>query len=402
MTQQILVCNCGSSSAKLEVFEVRSDRTLESIASGSAERIGGEAAGIKISTGAATTPIEVQRKGATHRDCISVIVEAFLENQIFSAGNQFAVGHRVVHGGSFATDPIQIDDQTEKLIADCASFAPLHNPVNLDGIQACRSLFDCPQYAVFDTAFHSTMPREAYTYAIPGELAAKHGLRRYGFHGTSHSYCYERVCEISAAHGKPERMINLHLGNGASVCAILNGKSIDTSMGFTPLEGLIMGTRCGDMDPAIPGFLMKAEGYTPDELDRLLNKKSGLLGISGKSDMRDLLAAASQADQTEEQASAELAIDSFCLRIKKYIGAYAAALGGVDAIAFTGGIGENAPQIRTRILSGFDFLNVHLDNEKNSKGEQDSSISSEKSKVQVFVIAADEEKAIAQNILKIS
>ena len=400
MNQQILVCNCGSSSAKLEVFALHAGEELKSIASGSAGRIGSEATTIRVAIGNATSPMEIKKSHVTHRECIETIVEAFLKNEIFGAEAQFAVGHRVVHGGSHARDPIRIDDRSEQLIEDCSSFAPLHNPVNLDGIRACRALFDCPQFAVFDTAFHSTMPEAAYSYAIPAELARKHSLRRYGFHGTSHHYCYERVQELR--NQAPARMINLHLGNGASVCAIENGKSVDTSMGFTPLEGLVMGTRCGDLDPAIPGYLMKAEGLTTEELDRLLNKKSGLLGLSGKSDMRDLLEAASRTDGSTEQRAAELAIECFCLRIRKYIGAYAATLGGVEVIAFTGGIGENSPQIRERILADLTFLGLRLDKEKNLRTKSDSSISSDDSKVEVFIIAADEEKAIARSVRRVS
>ncbi|MCR9141444.1 MAG: acetate kinase [bacterium] len=427
--KEILVCNCGSSSLKIDVFRLdpasrtpsNSNAGLTVIADATAERLGSDEAGFRIrfyndgenSGGDDRTPAEerVAVAGLKHQSALQKISEIFAQRGVFPPEHRLGVGHRVVHGGPFIKAPVLLDDENIAIIERCAEFAPLHNPANLTGIRECAHLFGVPQVGVFDTAFHATIPPEAHTYALPRAIAEKHGLRRYGFHGTSHEYCAQVIAERLQAGAKGEtdesgdsrnklKLITMHLGNGASVCAIRGGRSIDTSMGFTPLEGLVMGTRSGDLDPAMIEVLIEKEGLSIDEVGRMLNKASGLKGICGHSDMRDILAARA-GDDAGQAATAGLALDVFCYRAKKYLGAYMAALGGaVDAIAFTAGIGENAAIVREKILSGLDAgAGIALDPAKNESPPPDGEIQAANSKTRVFVIPADEELAIARKTL---
>ncbi|MEX2191512.1 MAG: acetate kinase, partial [Bacteroidota bacterium] len=360
----ILVLNCGSSSLKfqviatdLELIEKDADRQL---ARGLIERIGSQSL---ITLEASGKPAVRQAAPLRdHRSALDFLLrwivspEAGIEG-IRSMGDIHAVGHRVVHGAEKFTRSVVIDAEVIKGIEDCIELAPLHNPANLKGIHAAREIIGTgvPQVAVFDTSFHSTMPETSYLYAIPYQLYRRHKIRRYGFHGTSHRYVAYRYRQLMAAKRDEVNIITIHLGNGCSICAIKNGNSMDTSMGLTPLEGLMMGTRSGDIDPSILEFLMHKEGMSIPEVDALLNKQSGLLGISGlTNDMRDLLAE----EKEHQDRRAKLAIDLFCGRIRKYIGAYLAEMGGAKAIVFTGGIGENSPVIRQRVLEGLGFLGL--------------------------------------------
>ena len=309
-----------------------------------------------------------------------------------------AVGHRVVHGGEKFTASALIDAGVEKAIKDCFELAPLHNPPNMMGITACEEIMPgTPMVAVFDTAFHQTIPAYAFMYALPYELYEKHGIRKYGFHGTSHMYVSRRA---AAMLGKPEedtKIITCHLGNGSSITAVKGGKSVETTMGFTPLEGLAMGTRCGSIDPAVVPFIMEKEGLTTREVDNLMNKKSGVLGVSGLSnDFRDLDEAASKGNER-----AELALEVFAYKVKKVIGEYSAVLNGVDAVVFTAGIGENSASIRKRILSGLDGIGIKIDDEKNKIRGQEIDISTPDSKVRVLVIPTNEELTIARDTKEI-
>lgn len=410
--KEILVCNCGSSSLKIDVFRLSEDESAvipEAVASATAERLNTPEAGVRIRIPGAAhddRPREFAGPSADHAAALELVNQQFERNQVFAPDRRLGVGHRVVHGGPFIKTPVMLDRENQDIIDRCAEFAPLHNPANLKGIRACERLFGVPQVGVFDTAFHATIPPEAFTYALPRAIAEKHGLRRYGFHGTSHEYCAQelsaRCSETSGAKAiqRESRFVTMHLGNGASVCAVRDGRSIDTSMGFTPLEGLVMGTRSGDLDPALIEVLMEKEGLSTDDVGRLLNKSSGLKGVCGHSDMRDILAAIEKGG--DDAGPAELALNLFCYRAKKYLGAYTAALGGaLDAIAFTAGIGENAPLVRERILAGLADGGVLLDPEKNARPPQNGEIQAAGSKTRVFVIPADEELAIANKTLRL-
>lgn len=310
-----------------------------------------------------------------------------------TAGRPEAVGHRIVHGGARFTAPAIIDDEVVATIEKLTPLAPLHNAPGLAGIRAARAVLDVPMVAVFDTAFHATLPEHARTYAIPRDLADRHGIRRYGFHGLSYRAVVARYAEITATPVERTRLIVLHLGNGASVAAVAGGRSVDTSMGLTPLEGLVMGTRAGDLDPAIVAHLVRAEGVTAETVDGWLNERSGLLGLSGRSaDVRDLLAAEST------DARARLALDVFCYRARKYVGAYLAALGGADALIFTGGIGEHAPEIRARICAGLDWCGLALDASRNAATRAaEGRISRHDAGLAAWVIPTDEERVIAED-----
>ena len=309
-----------------------------------------------------------------------------------------AVGHRVVHGGERFTDSVLISDDVLNGIEACAEIAPLHNPPNLYGIKACmRLMYNTPQVAVFDTAFHQTMPKVAYLYGLPYEMYVKYGLRRYGFHGTSHKYVAQQAAEMMGEHMSDLRFITCHLGNGASIAAIKYGKSIDTSMGYTPLEGLVMGTRSGEIDPAIIPFLMEKENMNAQQIDDYLNRRSGILGISGlSSDFRDLESAANRGDERSQ-----LAIDIFAYKVKKYIGGYVAAMGGVDAIIFTAGLGENSPFMRDKICNGLEYLGTRIDPELNKLRGKQMEISIKRARVKIFVIPTNEELVIARDTLNI-
>ena len=390
----ILVINCGSSSLKYQLINSETEGVL---AKGLCERIGIDGMLTYQPEGGEKEKSEIAMP--THTEAINAVLAALTNEKsgvIKSLSEVGAVGHRVVHGGEKFTSSCLINDDSMKAIEECNDLAPLHNPANLIGIRACQELMPgVPMVAVFDTAFHQTMPDVAYTYGIPYEYYEKYKVRRYGFHGTSHSYVSKRTAEIVGKPYDQMKIIVCHLGNGASISAVNCGKSVDTSMGLTPLEGLVMGTRSGDLDPAIIDVVGKKEGLSLDEMNEVLNKKSGMLGISGvSSDGRDLEAAAESGNKR-----AQLALDVFDYRVIKYIGAYAAAMNGVDAIAFTAGIGENNIKMRKDVCSSLTYLGVKLDEEKNNVRGEERIISADDSKVQVLLVPTNEELAIARETL---
>lgn len=393
--KKILVVNCGSSSIKYKLFE---EGPLKDVASGLLERIGNRPAILKHEVKGVVTKMEVDV--SDHRQGLEFILKVLLNTEpraIESLDEIIAVGHRVVHGGDVFFESTLVDEKVLQVLQGWSRLAPLHNPPNIAGIKAAQSLLPrTPQVAVFDTAFHQTMPETAYLYAIPYELYEKHGIRRYGFHGTSHKYVVHKAAEILGEPIERLRMITCHLGNGCSITAVKNGKSIDTSMGFTPLEGLVMGTRSGDIDPSIVFYLIN-QGIPPKEVEELLNRKSGLLGISGVSnDIRDVEREAGAGNKR-----AKLALEIFAYRAKKYIGAYAAALGGMDVLVFTGGIGENDPLMRKMICSDMEFLGLKINDRANAAVVGKTGIiSDEESRVKVLVIPTDEEFAIAEETRK--
>jgi acetate kinase len=403
----ILVLNCGSSTIKfqliatdLEQISQDADRRL---AGGSIERVGGEAIVTLQVQGR-----EQERTTATLRDpraAIDMIVswacaEASGIAEVQSVADIHAVGHRVVHGGEAFTHSVLIDDEVLRGIDRCIDLAPLHNPMNIRGIIAAREVLGAglPQVAVFDTAFHQTLPEHAFLYALPYQLYRRHRIRRYGFHGTSHRYVAYRYRQLRNLKREETNVITLHLGNGCSVAAIREGNCLDTSMGLTPLEGLVMGTRSGDIDPAIVDFVGGKEGLSAHEVDTLLNKQSGLLGISGlTNDMRELL---DEAHENNDRR-ARLAIEIFCYRARKYIGAYLAAIGGADAVIFTGGIGENSAEVRARICDGLAWLGLELDEARNQAHVgQEGLISKDDSRLAAYVIPTDEELLIARDTVR--
>ncbi len=388
---KILVLNCGSSSVKFQLLEMKGELV---IARGIVERIGEPVAGV---TYRAASVIRTETEIADHNAAIALIFEHLLHPEhgvVKSMSEIGGIGHRVVHGAERFSESALITGEMIEAVRDCIQFAPLHNPPNLIGIEAATRLSpEIPQVAVFDTAFHSRMPRPAYLYALPYSLYENLGIRRYGFHGTSHRYVTRRAAKLLGREVRDLRVITCHLGNGASIAAVDRGRSVDTSMGFTPLEGLVMGTRCGDLDPAILPYLMKHEGLSPAEVDALLNKKSGLLGITGDSnDMREIEERAAGGSERHQ-----LALDIFCRRVKKYIGAYAAVLGGVDVIVFTGGIGENSPEVRRLSAGQLEYMGVELDEQRNLAGELRISTAEPPQGVAVMVIPTNEELAIARD-----
>lgn len=395
LSKKILVINCGSSSIKYKLFDAES---LAGVASGLLERIGGKPAVLKHEVNGSLTKREVDV--SNHKQGLELILEVLVKTEpkaIDSLEEIIAVGHRVVHGGDTFFESTVIDEKVLETLRKWAHLAPLHNPPNIAGIEAARSLLPrVLQVAVFDTAFHQTMPETAYLYAIPYELYEKFGIRKYGFHGTSHKYVAYKAAEILGEQIGKLRIITCHLGNGCSITAVKNGRSIDTSMGFTPLEGLVMGTRSGDLDPSIVFYLIE-KGFLPREVEDLLNKKSGLLGLSGISnDIRDLKREAEAGNR-----KARLALEIFAYRVKKYIGAYVAALGGIDVLVFTGGIGENDPLMRKMICSDMAFLGLKLDLKVNETlVGKTGIISDEQSRVKILVILTDEELAIAEETKK--
>lgn len=370
------------------------------LAKGLIERIGMEGSVLKHTpTGKYT--VDISAEIPDHSIGIQMALDALTNEEygvIHSMDEIDAVGHRVVHGGERFTDSVLISDDVLNGIEACAEIAPLHNPPNLYGIKACmRLMYNTPQVAVFDTAFHQTMPRVAYLYGLPYEMYVKYGLRRYGFHGTSHKYVAQQAAEMMGEHMSDLRFITCHLGNGASIAAIKYGKSIDTSMGYTPLEGLVMGTRSGEIDPAIIPFLMEKENMNAQQIDDYLNRRSGILGISGlSSDFRDLESAANRGDERSQ-----LAIDIFAYKVKKYIGGYVAAMGGVDAIIFTAGLGENSPFMRDKICNGLEYLGTRVDPELNKLRGKQMEISIKRARVKIFVIPTNEELVIARDTLNI-
>lgn len=390
---KILVLNCGSSSVKYKLFDMDKKQVL---GQGGVEKVAMKGSFLKH-TAADGRQVILEGEILEHQIAIEYILGVLVSKKygcIKSLNEIDAVGHRVVHGGEKFKSSVLIDESIMKEIEACIEIAPLHNPPNLKGIQAIENLIpNVPQVAVFDTAFHQSMPERAYIYGIPYSLYKKYGIRRYGFHGTSHRYVSSRGCDFLGVDYKKQRIITCHIGNGGSVTAIKNGQSIDTSMGFTPLEGLLMGTRCGDLDPTVITFLMDKEGIGTASATTLLNKYSGVLGVSGvSSDMRDLDAAAKAGD-----ARAQLAIEIYAYRIKKYIGSYAAALGGLDILIFTGGVGENQGSMRAKVCEELEFLGIEIDPERNQTKAQDALISKDDGKVKVLVIPTDEEFMIASD-----
>ncbi|HHY61342.1 MAG TPA: acetate kinase [Clostridia bacterium] len=394
---KILVLNCGSSSVKYQLFDMEQETV---IAKGLVERIGLDQAVLNHQPQGKEKMV-FQEEIPDHSTAIRLVLDALVHPEygvLTSIEEIQAVGHRTVHGGSEFAQSVLIDEKIMGTLKKLYDLAPLHNPPAVKGIEACqRILPQVPQVAVFDTAFHQTMPPHAYLYSLPYELYEKYGIRRYGFHGTSHKYVAQRGAEFLGRPLAELKIITCHLGNGASVTAIDGGKSIDTSMGFTPLEGLTMGTRCGDIDPAIVTFLMEKENLDSDRLNTLMNKKSGVLGISGvSSDFRDLEQAAAQGHKR-----AKLALDRFAYVVKKYIGAYMAALGGLDLLIFTAGLGENSASMRAAICRGLECFGIVLDEEKNQTRGQVREISHESSRVKVLVVPTNEELMIARDTKEI-
>lgn len=404
----VLVLNCGSSSVKFQLIATDLDLIAKNadrkLARGMIERIGGEA--IITFRAEGRPPQRFASAVRDHRAAVDQILRWSCSTEanidaIRSVADIHAVGHRVVHGGERFARSLLITDEVLRGIEDCIDLAPLHNPANIRGIMAAREILGpgVPQVAVFDTAFHQTLPEHAYLYAIPYQLYRRHRIRRYGFHGTSHRYVAYRYRTLRGIAREQTDIITLHLGNGCSATAIKRGQSVDTSMGLTPLEGLVMGTRSGDIDPAIVDFLAAKEGLTTQEVEMLLNKQSGLLGISGlTNDMRELLDEAREHDDRR----ARLAIEIFCYRARKYIGAYLAAMGGADAVVFTGGIGENSPDVRARICAGLEWMGLELDQERNlaHTNGREGLISRDGARLAAYVIPTDEELLIARDTVR--
>ena len=399
MSEMILTLNCGSSSAKYSVVD---SNTFDPLAQGIVERVTIGGSFIKHTSG--STTITTHQECPDHSTAINLIIDTLTHSEygvITDINEIAAVGHRVVHGGEKFNKSARITPKLIKQVEKVAHLAPLHNPPNLEGILAAQVIFpDIPHVAVFGTAFHQTMPSQAYIYALPRKWYTDHGIRRYGFHGTSHLYVSKRAASILKKSIQELKIITLHIGNGVSICAIDCGISIDTSMGFTPLEGAVMGTRCGDIDPAIPLFKMKKDSLSAEEMDTILNKKSGHLGITGQfTDRRDIVKQAQLGDPL-----CNLAINIESYRLKKYIGAYTAALGGIDAIVFTAGAGENSPILREKIVENLEFLGIRMDLEKNRHavgGDQEIDISTIDSKVRVLVIPTNEERVIVEDTIAI-
>lgn len=404
----ILVLNCGSSSLKFQIIETDLELIEKNSdvmkAKGVIERIGSQALMTLQANGRPTVKQAAPLRD--HRAALDFVLRWIISPDaqipgIQSLSDIHAVGHRVVHGAEKFSKSVVIDQSVIDGIEDCIELAPLHNPANLKGIYAARELLGTgvPQVAVFDTSFHTTMPETSYLYAIPYQLYRRHKIRRYGFHGTSHRYVAYRYRQLVGKKREETNIITLHLGNGCSACAIRGGDSVDTSMGLTPLEGLVMGTRSGDLDPSIIEFLAHKEGMSLPEIDALLNKQSGLLGVSGlTNDMRELL----DEEREHQDRRAKLAIDLFCLRVKKYIGAYLATLGGTDAIVFTGGIGENSPTIRQRICNGLEWFGIELEEALNQQAtnRREMEISRSGSRIRTFVIPTNEELLIARDTVR--
>ena len=394
---KILVLNCGSSSIKYKLFDMDSK---EVIAQGGIEKIGLKGSFLKLTLPNGEKKV-LEKDIPEHTVGVEFILNTLVSPEygaIKSLDEIDAVGHRMVHGGERFSKSVLLDKEVLEAFVACNDLAPLHNPANLKGVNAVSAILpNIPQVGVFDTAFHQTMPDYAYMYAVPYELYEKYGVRRYGFHGTSHRYVSQRVCEYLGIKAEGLRLITCHIGNGGSIAAIKDGKCIDTTMGLTPLEGLMMGTRSGDIDAGAVTFIMDKEGLTTTGVSNLLNKKSGVLGISGvSSDMRELEAAVA-----EGNPKAILAENMYFYRIKKYIGAYAAALGGVDVILFTGGVGENQASCRAGVCEGLEFMGVKIDAEKNKVRGEEAIISSDDSKVKVVVIPTDEELLIASDTMTV-
>ena len=393
---KILVINAGSSSLKYQLIDMQDESV---IAKGLVERIGIE--GSKLTHKYDGKEFELTVPMKDHSAAMKHVLDALMDAEhgvIKSIDEIGAVGHRVLHDGDKFTASCIIDQPCLDAIEECIPLGPLHNPANLMGIRACQSVMPgTPMVAVFDTAFHQTMPKTAYMYGVPYEFYEKYHIRRYGFHGTSHRFVSARAIELLGLKGKESKIIVCHLGNGSSLSAVVNGKCVDTSMGLTPLEGVLMGTRSGDLDPAVVECIANNEHLTPTETLNLLNKKSGLMGLSGvSSDMRDVYTAAEAGNER-----AQMTLDIWAYRVKKYIGAYAAAMGGLDAVIFTAGIGENDKRSRASVCEGLEFMGIKLDPEKNNIRGVEAEISAADSKVKVWVIPTNEELAIARDTLEL-
>ncbi|MBQ1526675.1 MAG: acetate kinase [Lachnospiraceae bacterium] len=394
---KVLIINCGSSSLKYQLID---SETEEVLAKGLCERIGIEG-GMLTHSPAGKKKVERQVEMPDHVKAVELVLESLTdkENGVISSLKDIdAVGHRLVHGGESFSEATLINDEVIKTIEACNDLAPLHNPANLIGIRSCRQLMpEVPMVGVFDTAFHQTMPKKAYLYGIPYEYYEKYKIRRYGFHGTSHSYVSKRTAEILHKNYQDFKVIVCHLGNGASISAVKNGQCVDTSMGLTPLEGLFMGTRSGDLDPAILEFICNKENITVSQMVEILNKKSGVLGLSGlSSDFRDLIAAAGEGNER-----AKTTLEAYSYRVAKYIGAYTAAMNGVDAIVFTAGIGENNSDVRQMVGDYLSYLGTGVDRAKNSIRGEEAIISYDEARIPILVVPTNEELAIARETVKL-
>ena len=394
---KILVLNCGSSSIKYALYNMDDQSVMTS---GGAERVGMDGAFVKVKL-ANGEKKQIMHDIPEHTEGVKFIFSLLTDPEIGvikSLDEIDAVGHRMVHGGEKFNKSVVLNDEVLKAFEAVSDLAPLHNPANLKGVRAVSELMPgLPQVGVFDTAFHQTMPKKAFMYAIPYELYKEYGVRRYGFHGTSHRYVSQRVCDFLGVSPIGKRIITCHIGNGGSISAVVDGKCVDTTMGLTPLEGVMMGTRSGDIDGGAITFLEKKLNLDADGMSNLLNKKSGVLGITGKSsDMRDVENAAKNGDER-----AKLAQDMYFYRIKKYIGAYAAAMGGLDVVVFTAGVGENQVSMRSEVCKGLEFLGIKFDEEKNKVRGEEAIISADDSKVKVVVIPTDEELMIATDTMNL-
>ena len=390
---KVLVVNAGSSSIKYQVFDMTDESVL---AKGLVDRVGIPGTTLEHKP-AGKDEVVIKRDLPDHTEGMKLVLDVLVNPEygcIKSMDEIGAVGHRVVHGGEDFFASVVIDDNVKKVIKDCFDIAPLHNPPNLMGIEACQALMpNVPHVAVFDTAFHQTMEPANFLYALPYEVYEKHKVRRYGFHGTSHFYVSQRAAEMLGKPYEECKIITLHMGNGASMAAIKNGKVVDTSMGFTPLEGLVMGTRSGDIDPAIVFFLMEKLGLSAQEANNYFNKKSGMLGLSGVSnDLRDILEAASSGNER-----AQIALEVYYNRVKGYIGKYVAKLNGCDCLVFTAGVGENGYDVREKVCEDLDYLGIKMDVEKNKVRGKEVDVAAEDSKVRIFVIPTNEELVIARD-----
>ena len=391
---KILVVNCGSSSVKYQLMDMTDESVL---AKGNYERIGME--GSFLTHKVNGEKYKYEKDAPTHEDAINFIMEQLTskEHGVIQSLNEIdAIGHRIVHGGEKFTKSVIVDEEVIKGIEDAITFAPLHNPGHLQGIRACqKELPGKPNVTVFDTAFHQTMPKEHYIYPIPYEYYEKYGVRKYGAHGTSHKYVSRRIAELLNKPVEDLKIINCHLGQGASICAIQNGKCVDTSMGLTPLGGIAMGSRSGDLDPSVVTYIMEKENISPAEMNSILNKKSGLLGMSKISaDNRDVLEAANNGDE-----NAKLALKTYCYIIAQYIGKYAVTMNGVDVITFAGGVGERGPDERKEICSYLGFMGVELDLEANKVKAEEKEISKPDAKVKVWIVPTEEELMIARETM---
>lgn len=381
----ILVVNSGSSSIKFQLFDMEDGERC--LVKGIADRIGVDGSFVELE-GDQVAERHRELPLPDHRSAFRAVCETLRQGPRVEID---AIGHRVVHGGETFTRSVLIDRDVMEILRKLSDLAPLHNPPNIMGIEVCREMLpEVPMAAVFDTALHQTMPPKAYLYGLPMELYEQHGIRKYGFHGTSHIYVAQEAARELGRPLEELKLITCHLGNGCSITAFTGGRSVDTSMGFTPLEGLVMGTRCGDLDPAVPLFLVRDLGMNPDDVEHLLNHESGLQGLCGRRDMRDIAEQAEQGDET-----ARTAIEVFVYRVQKYIGAYTAALGGVDAIVFTAGIGQNSHFIRREVLRPFGYLGLEVDDARNRRGE--TIFSTEESRVRAMTIPTDEELVIARD-----